>query len=111
MTTAEYDETRQLMNTETMRRHRHGRHVLPLPSPTQIAAKAPFADIAAAAGVRVPKLPGRTMLSRADAVFLFVEHYGFQPRKLDLEWFGRHHRIQLVLAQQRPTWASRGDCA
>lgn len=99
MTAAEYEETRLLVNAEIARRHLHGRHVLPLPSALQVA-KFSFADIAAAAGVQVPRLPGRTMLTRADAIVLFVEHYGFQPRKLDMQWFGRHHGIQLVMTSK-----------
>lgn len=102
MTAAEYEETRLVMNAETARRHRHGRHVLPLPSAGQIQVKFSFADVAAAAGVQVPRLPGRTMLARADAVMAFIEHYGFQPRQSDLQWFGRHHGIQLVMAHKDP---------
>lgn len=102
MTAAEYEETRLVMNAEASRRHLHGRHVLPLPSAVQIGMKFSFADVAAAAGVQVPRLPGRTMIARADAVVIFVEHYGFLPRQIDMQWFGRRHGIQLVMAHKDP---------
>jgi len=76
--------------------------VLPLPSAQQLIIKFSFADIAAAAGVTVPRQPGRTMITRTDAVVLFIEHYGFQPRQTDIQWFGRHHGIQLVMAHKDP---------
>jgi hypothetical protein len=39
---------------------------------------------------------------RADAVVAFVERYGFRPRQADIDWFGRYHRIQLVMRVRSP---------
>lgn len=96
LTVVQYDEVRAVIDAEAARRHRHGRHLLPLPSSETIKHQMPFADAAEAAGVRVPRAPTRAALPRTDAVVAFIEAHGFCPRQPDLQWFGRRHRIQLV---------------
>lgn len=101
LTAAEYNETRTAMNAEAARRHLHGQHIVGLPSAEQIRVSCQsFAFAAQEAGVTVSKLPPRTMLPRVEAIVAFVEHFGFRPRRADLQWLGRHHGIQFVMANK-----------
>lgn len=93
---AQYEQARQAIDAQAARRHGHGRHLVPLPTADLIRHKASFPELVAEAGLTVPGALRHAALPRADAVVVFLEHYGFVPTQLELDWFGRHHGIQLV---------------
>ncbi|CAB4902837.1 unannotated protein [freshwater metagenome] len=81
-------------------RHTHARHLMPMPEAHSIGTKFGFAKIVAAAGLRMPPNREPPLMSRADAICVFIEVYGFMPRKDDLTWMGRAHGIQLMSADK-----------
>lgn len=91
----DYEQTRQIINRELARRHLHGAHLTPLPALGTIRTSMSFPDAVHAAGFTMPTHK-RSLMPRAEAVRLFVEHYGFAPRVTDLRWFRARHGIQLV---------------
>jgi hypothetical protein len=93
---ADYEPTRQIINRELARRHLHGAHLTPLPSMGTIQKKMSFADAVQMAGLTMTPIHKRGLMPRAEAVRLFIEHYGFAPRVRDLRWFRARHGIQLV---------------
>lgn len=99
---AEYERERLLIDASVARSHTHGTSFRRMPGAEVIDRKFGFKNVVEAAGLVVPPPLAPPLLCRADAVAAFVEHYGFQPRKLDIEWFGRHHGIQLVLITKDP---------
>lgn len=103
LTRCQYDDAREAINAEAKRRHLHGRHIVPLPHSQQITVTCgSFAAALNAAGAMTAQVSGRTKITRAHAVEVFVEHFGFRPSQRDLQWFGRHHRIQMVMLHREP---------
>lgn len=96
LTGVTYDREREVIDAAMARRHRHGRHLIALPSSGTISRGPGLSRALAAAGLRSPRLTTRPALDRSDAVRVFVDHFGFLPTREDLDWFGRAHGIQLV---------------
>lgn len=99
---AEYERARRDLDETVHRRRIHGRPAAALPALAVIRDKFEFAEIAATAGLTVPRRAEQALMPRRDAVALFIGHCGFVPRQLDLAWFARHHRIQLVDREHEP---------
>lgn len=118
LTAASYEDARRALDERGRRRHRHGRHLTPMPSADVIHHAHGFARVAQAAGLRTPDTTYAPSVPRAEAVTVFLEAFGFLPRSNDLDWFGREYGIQLAnkraishvdsVEQARATAASLG---
>lgn len=96
-----YERERRAMNEVMRRSHTHGAQLMPLPSFAAIDKRHGFKRLVEQAGLTtgnrtVPLLP------RADAVVAFVEHYGFAPKVLEVNWMGAHYGIQFVALTKDP---------
>ncbi|MTD42839.1 hypothetical protein GKE82_00590 [Conexibacter sp. W3-3-2] len=96
LTAASYEDARRALDERGRRRHRHGRHLTPMPSADVIHHAHGFARVVQAAGLRTPDTTYAPSLPRAEAVLVFLEAFGFLPRSNDLDWFGREYGIQLA---------------
>lgn len=96
-----YEAGRIEIDRRALGRHKHGAHLIPLPQAHVITQRFKWPEVTREAGLDVAT-GAQAVLPRAAAVVAVVEHYGFRPRQADVEWFGKHHRIQMVMRVRSP---------
>lgn len=95
LTTNSYNTAREALNARAAARHTHGQHLIPLPEAEIITRKFKWSDVVKAAGLKMPPTYVPTRLPRDEAICVFIETFGFMPRKEDINWMGREFGVQL----------------